>query len=221
MFGDRHLGGELVRDDLVATCRRSGKANLQAACDALSKWDLKVNGDSRGAHLFHLFAVEGGLKFRAPFDPRDPVRTPNTLDVGDPAVMIALEKAVARLAELGIPLDARLGDVQRERRGDELIPIHGGAGPEGVFNVVTVGKLEPKLGWTDITTGASWIMTVEFTTKGPVSQGLLTYSQSVNPASPHYADQTRLYSQKGWDDLRFNWTDVVKGTVETKVLKGD
>ena len=64
-------------------------------------------------------------------------------------------------------------------------------------------------------------MTVEFTAKGPLSQGLLTYSQSVSAPSPHYADQTRLYSQKGWDDLRLNWADVVKGTAETKVLKGD
>jgi len=221
MFGNRHLGGEMARDDLVAACRRSGKANLQAACEALAKWDLKVDSESRGAHLFHLFATEGGLKFQVPFDPQNPLRTPNTLDVADPGVLAALERAVARLNEFSIPLDARLGEVQRERRGAELIPIHGGAGPEGVFNVVSVGKLEPKLGWTDIPTGASWIMTVEFMAKGPASQGLLTYSQSVNPASPFYADQTRLYSQKGWDDLRFNWSDVVEGTLEKKALKGD
>ncbi|CAN5271972.1 N-acyl homoserine lactone acylase QqaR [soil metagenome] len=219
MFGDRHLGGEMVRDDLVSACRKSGKDKLRPACEALAKWDLKVNLDSRGAHLFHLFAEHGGLKFKVPFNPADPVRTPNTLDVGNPAVLEALEKAADDLARLRIPLDARLGDVQRETRNGDLIPIHGGAGPEGVFNVVTVGDLKPDLGWTNIRTGASWIMTVEFTAKGPVSQGLLTYSESVNPNSPHYADQTKLYSAKGWDDLRFTDQAVEAGTLSRKRLR--
>src|SRR5262249_30496028 len=160
-----------------------------AACKALQGWDLKVNLDSRGAHLFHLFAENKGLKFKVAFDPKDPVHTPNTLDTSDPAVIEALQKAVDKLAELNIAPDARLGDVQRETRGSDLIPIHGGAGPEGVFNVVTVDpdSLKKDLGWTRIRQGASWIMTVEFTDHGPKSQGILTYSESVNPNSPHYA----------------------------------
>jgi acyl-homoserine-lactone acylase len=220
MWGNRHLGAELVRDDLVALCRKSGKTRLQPACEALAKWDLKVDLDSRGAHLFHLFAENRGISFKVPFDPNDPVRTPNTLDVGNPDVLAALEKAVDRLAELNIAVDARLGDVQRETRGNERIPIHGGAGPEGVFNVITVqdNSLKPELGWTKIRTGASWIMTVEFTADGPVSQGILTYSESTNVASPHHSDQTRLYSQKGWDDLRFTEAAVEAGTVSRKTI---
>ena len=213
MFGNRHLGAEMARDDLVAACRRSGRAKLQPACDALARWDLKVDLDSRGAHLFHLFAENQGLRWKVPFNAADPVRTPNTLDVDNPAVLTALEQAVDRLAELQIPLDARLGDVQRHAKGGEMIPIHGGAGPEGVFNVVTVADPQPRQGWTRIRTGASWIMTVEFTPRGPVSQGLLTYSQSTNPNSPHWADQTRLYSREGWDDLLFNDRDVEAKTV--------
>jgi acyl-homoserine-lactone acylase len=218
MYGNRHLGGELVRDDLVAMCRNSEKAKLGPACDALSKWDLKVDLDSRGAHLFHLFAENGGLKYKVPFNPADPVHTPNTLDASNPEVMAALEKAVDTLNDLRIPLDAKLGDVQRETRGSERIPIHGGAGPEGVFNVITVENLEPELGWTSIRHGASWIMTVEFTDKGPISQGILTYSESTNPASPHWSDQTRLYSAKGWDDLRFTEEAVEAGTVNRKTI---
>jgi acyl-homoserine-lactone acylase len=218
MYGNRHLGAELVRDDLVKQCRKSGKAKLAPACAALEAWDLKVDLDSRGAHLFHLFAENGGLKFKVPFSAADPVDTPNTLDVANPAVMEALEKAVDKLNELKIPLDARLGDVQRETRNGERIPIHGGAGPEGVFNVITVENLEPELGWTSIRHGASWIMTVEFTPEGPKSQGVLTYSQSINPTSPFYSDQTKLYSRKGWDDLRFTEAAVEAGTVSRKTI---
>jgi acyl-homoserine-lactone acylase len=204
MLSNRHYGAELVRDDLVAACRASGKAKLKPACETLAAWDLKVDLDSRGAHLFHLFATEGGMVFADAFDPANAVHTPRKLAASDPKVIGALQKAVDRLAAAKIPLDARLGDVQAETRGAERIPIHGGAGPEGVFNVITVDAFEPEKGWTSIRHGASWIYVVEFTDEGPRSEGFLTYSQATDPTSPHHSDQTRLYSEKGWDDL--NWS---------------
>lgn len=218
LYQNRHIGAELVRDDLVKACKASKKNSLAAACAALEGWDLKVDLDSKGAHLFHLFAENGGLQFKVPFDPADPVNTPNTLDTANPKVLEALQKAVDTLTELKIPLDARLGDVQRETRGAERIPIHGGAGQEGVFNVITVENLEPELGWTSIRHGSSWIMTVEFTPEGPRSQGILTYSQSTNPASPYYSDQTHAYSEKKWDDLLFTEEAVEAATVSRKTV---
>ena len=213
MLSNRHYGGELIRDDLVAACRAANKPKLAPACDALAKWDLKVNLDSRGAHLFHLFAEAGGIRFKDAFDPNNAVHTPAKLDTGDARVIAALDAAVDKLAELKIPVDARLGDVQAETRNGKRIPVHGGAGPEGVFNVITVEDLEPEKGWTSIRHGASWIYAVEFTEQGPKSQGFLSYSQSTDPTSPHYSDQTELYSRKGWDDLLWRDTDVEKATV--------
>lgn len=215
MLSNRHYGGELVRDDLVKACRASGKAKLKAACDALAGWDLKVDLDSRGAHLFHMFAEAGGIQWKDKFDPKDAVHTPAKLDAANPKVLAALETAVDKLGELKIPLDAKLGDVQAETRNGKAIPIHGGAGPEGVFNVISVdnNSLEPVKGWTSIRHGASWIYVVEFTDAGPKSQGFLTYSESTDPTSPHYSDQTELYSRKGWDDLLFRDADVEKATV--------
>jgi len=218
LYQNRHIGAELVRDDLVKACKASRTNSLAAACAALEGWDLKVELDSRGAHLFHLFAENGGLQFKVPFNPADPVNTPNTLDTANPKVLAALQKAVDTLTELKIPLDARLGDVQRETRGAERIPIHGGAGQEGVFNVITVENLEPELGWTSIRHGSSWIMTVEFTPDGPKSQGILSYSQSTNPASPFYSDQTHAYSEKKWDDLLFTEEAVEAATVSRKTV---
>ena len=224
LFNNRNLGAEMTRDDLVALCRRAAagpQPDLAEACAVLAAWDLKVNLDSRGAHVFRLFAEKGGLRFKVPFDAADPVNTPNTLDVQDPRVLAALVEAVKQLRALKIPLDAPLGQVQTEpRAGGERIPIHGGPGPEGIFNVITPVDLKAELGWTKIRHGSSWIMAVEFTDKGPVSQGVLSYSQSSNPDSPNAADQTRLYSQKGWDDLRFTPAAVRKGAVSRVVLKG-
>jgi len=228
MYSNRGLGAEMVRDDLVELCRATGSVevsgetiDLTQACDVLEAWDLRVNLDSRGAHLFRLFVNNGGLRWKVPFDVNDPVNTPNTLDTSDVRVINALVAAVGTLNLNSIPLNARLGDVQTESRGADRIPIHGGSGAEGVFNVVGATGFQPGLGWTDINTGASFIMSMEFTHHGPRSAGVLTYSQSTNPDSPHYADQTWLYSQKGWDDFRFTEKEVLAGALRTyTVLEG-
>ena len=47
--------------------------------------------------------------------------------------------------------------------------------------------------------------TVQFTDSGPNAQGFLTYSNSTNPASPHFADQTQRFSAKQW--IAFPFTE--------------
>ncbi len=227
MYSDRHYGAELVRDDLMDLCeiaiKDKGKKHLREACRVLGEWDLKVNLDSRGAHLFQMFAEADGIRFKVPFDVNDPVHTPNTLDIDDPEVLAALETAVARLKELNIPLDARLGDLQTETRNGKRYPVHGGPGPHGVFNVITVhtNSLEPEKGWTSIRHGASWIYVVEFTDDGPKSEGILTYSQSTDSTSPHHTDQLELYARKGWDDLLWADEAVEANTVSRKMVRSD
>ena len=108
-----------------------GRAHLAGACDVLDDWDLRVDLDSRGAHLFRLFVEFGGLRWATPFDPADPMDSPNMLDVDDPAVLNALEGAVQTLADVGIPLDARWGEVQSHSWEATRIPIHGGAAVKG------------------------------------------------------------------------------------------
>ena len=215
LFNNRHLGGEITRDDVVHSCIESTPGPM---CDALQRWDLRVDLDSRAAHVFHLFVEAGGLQFEPGFDPAKPLEWPKRLDRASPLVREALGKTVAKLAELQIPADARLGDVQVETRGSERIPIHGGPGGDGIFNNMQPEDLKPGLGWTSIRHGASFVMAVEFTDRGPRSEGLLTYSQSTNAASPHYSDQTRMYARKEWDDLLFAPSAVRRATVTRIVL---
>ncbi len=222
IFGNRHLGAELVVDDLVTTCRAAGTAtaadgrtvDLAQACDVLADWDRRVDLESVGAVLFREFGVAGGLRFAVGFDPASPVTTPNTLATSDPAVLRALATAVARLDDAGIALDVALGDVQSEDRNGEAIPMHGGRGNLGVFNVLSA-SFEGAAGYPDVDgNSASLVMAVEMTGAGPVGEMLLTYSQSSDASSAHFADQTRLYSAEEWVPIHFQRGDVNRHRVE-------
>jgi acyl-homoserine-lactone acylase len=208
MFGDRVHGGELLRADLVALCEANPTAtasdgtvvDLTAACAALRAWDSRANLDSRGVAVFREFALAGGIRFGDPFVPTDAVNTPRRLAVADPRVLTALADAVRRLA--GVPLDAPLGTIQGEPRGSERIPIHGDRHESGAFNVINA-QFAPGTGYPDVTSGTSFVMAVSLGHRGPSGRQVLTYSQSSNPNSPYYADQTRLYSAKGWDTIKY------------------
>ena len=52
-----------------------------------------------------------------------------------------------------------------------------------------------------------------FDEDGPVADAILSYSQSTNPASPHYADQTRLYSRKEWNRLPFTDEEIAAARI--------
>jgi acyl-homoserine-lactone acylase len=102
----------------------------------------------------------------------------------------------------GIALDVPLGELQAEPRGSERIPIHGCSEGEGCFNIISTER--DAQGRYDPFTGASFVMTAAFDSSGVVrGEAILSYSQSENPRSPHYADQTRLFSQKEWLPMRF------------------
>jgi acyl-homoserine lactone acylase PvdQ len=93
-----------------------------------------------------------------------------------------------------------------ELRGDERLPMSGCPDDEGCFNILTSkrdaqGVYEPY-------TGASFVMVAELTDRGPRGRAILRYSQSENPSSPHYADQTRLYAQERFLPLRFTEREI-------------
>jgi acyl-homoserine-lactone acylase len=199
-FSNRHLIGELLRDPIVAACRGGG-ADLAAACDVLAAWDLRADASSRGAVLFR--EVWRRLlplgPFATPFSKDDPLGTPNGLASVD--VPGAVRGAVEDLRSKGIALDVPLGDLQYEERGAERLPMSGCPEVEGCFNILTTRRDEQ--GVYRPYTGSSFVMAVELTDAGPRGRAILRYSQSENPSSPHYADQTRLYSQERWLPLRF------------------
>ena len=67
--------------------------------------------------------------------------------------------------------------------------------------------------------GASWVMALEFTDQGPKADAFLTYSQSNDPESDHYADQTKLFSEGDWRPVVFTDEAIEDDLVETIRLR--
>ncbi|SED83209.1 penicillin acylase family protein [Streptomyces sp. TLI_105] len=218
LFADNSRAADLTLNATVSMCQSvafglilvdGNLVNVSEACPILAAWKSHdFTADSRGSWLFANYwaYLTGGQKleklpWKVPFDPKDPVHTPNSLDSGSSAVRDAFGRAVLALRKAGIPLNAPLSDIQRITRGGEQIPIHGSLGELGVLNVITPGQVDGK---PDVVFGSSFIQQVRFTAdEPPESYSVMTYSQSADPSSPHYADQTRLFSAGGWVTERF------------------
>jgi acyl-homoserine-lactone acylase len=233
VFSDRQYAGELTRDDVVAMCRSfngsapssNGPVTVGRACDVLAAWDKHENLGSRGALLFRRFwedatanpasPAPGPPIWKNPFDPKDPVHTPNTLDTSNPQVQRAFGDALNELAAAHIPIDAPLGQFQFATRRGVKIPIHGGPGTDGDFNAINVKWVRGK-GVSEPEHGSSYVQVVTWN-KGscPDARTILTYSQSANPSSPFYSDQTKLFSKKKWVPDLFCRAAVVRGTKQT------
>jgi len=207
-YSNRVYAAELVLPELLPACEASTDPLLRQACTALAGWDRRADIDSRGAVLFREFWSAASAipnRWAVPFDPRDPVNTPNGVAASAvPAMLAALRNAALALQALGVPFDGRLGDYQVEPRNGVRIPLHGGNGnQEGTYGSLTMRSGLTSSGYVGAHWGQSYLQTVTFDEQGPVAQGLLTYSQSTDPASPWYADQTLAYSRKQWPTLPF------------------
>src|SRR5207302_2575141 len=81
--------------------------------------------------------------------------------------------------------------------------------PNGNLNAIYPG-FDAQKGFTDVTDGSSFIQVVTWhdATGCPDVANILSYSLSADPTSPHFADQTRLFSAKQWVQERFCAADI-------------
>ena len=216
-LSDLDYAGVLTRKALVAMCHGfhgtaptsgGGKIKIGNACTVLAHWNLHWDPNQRGAVLFGAFwGRANGVQpspFAKPFKATDAVHTPFGLNTKNKAVQKALGDAIAALRSAHIPLDASLASVQFVTYNGKHIPIPGGPGdPDGIYNAISVGDF-PGDSLTAPASGSSFIQVVTWNnTSCPVGETILTYSESSNPSSPHFADQTKLFSQKKWLTDRF------------------
>lgn len=205
-LGNRVYSGELWRDELVAGC-------TSAACQALRGWDLRNDLDSKGAVLWQRFVTRlvgtapiplpgPASPYRGVFDAGDAVNTPAGLNVLNPLVQSSLAQAVTDLEGAGLPLDATLRRGQTVTRRGEVIPLHGGPGGSGIFNVLTP-TWDPEKGYTEVVHGSSYMQAVHLRPGCPDIRTFLTYGESTNPESVRTSDQTKRFSAKRWVKVPF------------------
>lgn len=217
MFGNKNFAAPLVLPPLLKLCE--GKGDLKEACATLAGWDGQMDNDRRGAMLFMLFwsrAMKLPDMWAVPFDRSDIVNTPRDLRTDGAkgeALLAALTGAVEMMKQLDLAIDAPLGDSLFVERGDERIPISGSF--TGDTLNYTAGL--PAKGGFRVIHGASWVQSVTFDDTGPVAKGVLTYSQSTNPESPHYADQTREWSKLKLHSIPFTDAQIAADAISAPV----
>lgn len=224
VYGNRSYAAELVLDDVLADCLAKpfmpltggGTINAGPACAILTAWERRNNLDSRGAHVFREFWRNVDFTettdeiFLVKFDENDPVDTPRDLIISE-QTRTALGDAIKLFEDNSIALDAPLGTIQfvvDAGNGNERIPMHGGQGREGVFNVAQGPGPEGTGLYTPISQGPTYMQSVTFDADGPVVEALLAFSQSADTTRPFHRDQTREYSAKQWIRLPFSDQEI-------------
>lgn len=210
---------QLARDDVVGTIcaagqgnvlTRNGPVDVSEACAVLGNWTLRNNLDDVGGHVWREFWRNvnraSGPIWQTGYSSADPVNTPRGINFVNPEVQEALGEAVARVGQSGFRVDQPTREVQFSGIHDALdekLPVFGGEGFEGAFTIAVSHALRE--GGYNVTYGNSYVQTVTWDASGkPIADGFITYNQSTDPASPHYADLTRAYSAKQW--VRWPWT---------------
>jgi acyl-homoserine-lactone acylase len=221
-LSNRVYYAQLLMDDVLTLCTGGMSAtaddgspiDLTDACSKLASWDRTANLDVGVAYAYFTGLVDQLPRipnvWRVPFDPADPVNTPRGLNLADPSVVTALRQALASsvrdAASKGWGPTTRWGDLQIADRDGKNIPIHGGSDAYGVYNLMesrNAGDGLYRVFW-----GTSYMQAVTFDDQGPRAEALLTYSQSTDPRSPHYADQTERFSRKEWVRQPFSEAEI-------------
>ncbi len=231
MYLNRNYGAEILLDDILEICAAENKnvqleeatINVQQTCEVLTHWDRMNNSDSVGTHIFTEFwkfilhhfdedyVVNNDSLWAVPFDATDPLNTPRGINKTDTEIrqliMKALATATLNLANAHVALTQTWGETQFVTKNGENIPIHGGMDEMGSFSVITSDLIDG--GYHAINHGNSYIQAVTWDDSDcPIAQGILTYSQNIDPESPYYADQTKMYSNKEWADYYFCQVDI-------------
>jgi acyl-homoserine-lactone acylase len=205
----------------VEACLASASASAAAkdACTVLKDWNKAHAPLSSGAPLFYeLYAALGELKspsfWSVPFQPGDPLETPRG-HAGTAEALVKLEALVAS-TQFDSPAKrrARPADVQVLSRPEGALSIPGGRYTfnnwRGQKTQVAPGSFiytgDPKTNAGAY--GNSYMQFVTWDDTGPVAEGILTYSQSSNPAHVNFSDQTRKYAAGEWVKLPYTEAQI-------------
>lgn len=246
MVAEELLDQVLAHCQANPTATLSGsQVDITPACSALAQWDGTARTDQVGPPVWRELLGSGffdtddlldaGGLFTVPFDADDPIDTPTGLNTqGD--LLAAMARAQQNLAEAGLQVDATLGQVQFMRKDGRDLPVPGGQFIEGTIAIAEYSSGNATLlpveshgevvnSDTDLTVdgyqmnyGNSFVLTVELTEAGVQAGAVMTYSQSDDPSSPHFDDQTALYEDGSFRPVRYTEEEIAGDVIEELVL---
>lgn len=211
-----YLAGQ-VMPDLLQVCAQDlgpDAQRLAALCASLKSWDRSA-GLQTGLGFVHFQGIMQPLLqrpdiWRVAFDPKDPQHTPRGLAISRPAVAQALREAMLasaqQVAQAGLGADVRWGDIQQVSQGGRPTPVPGGPESLGVYNAIQ--SVPGADGKREVVSGTSYLNVVSFDEQGPRALGLLAFSLSSDPASPHFRDQTEAFARNQWSVLPFTEAQI-------------
>jgi acyl-homoserine-lactone acylase len=232
MYSDIQYGASLVKPEVVAMCRSfpggqaptsNGKTiPVGDSCNTLAGWNGRENPSSRGAVLFgdfwNLALGAPGGPWSHPFQVSDPVHTPDGLDATSSAVQQSFGDALTEMRHFHQPYDIALGQVQYVLLNGRRFRMPGGqADPNGEINAMEINSPGAIPG-----TSSTYIQAVTWAPGTPCPQAatVVAYSESDNPASPHYDDQTALFSHRQWATAYFSPAQVAAHALSVTTVSG-
>jgi acyl-homoserine-lactone acylase len=254
IMSQRSLHAELLLPGVLTACARTtlvlvdGKPyDVAPACAVLAGWDGRYTADARGAVLWREYLAlfpradrtDAGALYRNPFDPSDPVGTPNTVnDRRDVDLLQNLGIAAKALLAVGIPLDVALGDLQVDGRDvATAVGLPGGTESDGAASIVgccsggnTSGpegvagdrgeQLSLRGGRYPVTNGNSFMMVVAYGPDGPIARAVLTYGQPDDTRDPDFTSQRDVYASGTLREVRYTPEQIAADpTAETAEVR--
>jgi acyl-homoserine-lactone acylase len=183
-----------LKGELLKLLRARGSETAREGARVLAAWDNQTDAASRGASLFlrwwNEYSEAVPKPFRQPWSPARPIDTPT--GIADPARAVEVfERVVPKVKKDLGALDVAWGDVHRLRRGSLDLPL--GGSPATLQSITYRPAPDGKLVATG---GDSYVLAVEFRADGPRAFSIVSHSESSNPRSGHYTDQTTLYARE-------------------------
>ena len=219
-FDTRMLVADRVKPALLEAARATvaPSADLVRAIELMERWDNRAAADSPGAVVFYQFWDTYGRAlaqpFARPWEASRPMETPAGL--AEPAMAVDhLENAVRWVRETYGRDDVAWGEVFRFRMGALDLPGDGGPGDLGLYRVMRFREMadrrfvagRPGDARDLVGNGDAWVLLVHFTR--PIEAfSVLAYGQTGDPASPHSADQIRLFANHQLRPVWFHEADV-------------
>jgi acyl-homoserine-lactone acylase len=199
--------------------------DLTPAYQALAAWDRADTLESCGSALFAEFISElevtptvdlvlASRYWRVPFSADDPIATPRGFVPSDETRQ-AMARALWRFQSAHVPIDAPLSAVRSVTRAGRRLPI---SGSYFGYHLTRPSEFTPAKGVTELRNGDGYMHVVHLQPGRVHGRFLVTFSQSTNPQSPHFADMTEVYSRESLADIFFYDVDIAAAQVGATLL---